>query len=71
MTTPDLAPAPERAAFGIGLATISDADGRVLDVRYPRLGLGWDPAVQRRLGIDGAGTRRRPRRRVPRARRVP
>jgi hypothetical protein len=55
VTTNDQAPTPERAAFGIGLATISDADGRVLDVRYPRLALGWDPAVQRRLGVDGAG----------------
>jgi 2,3,4,5-tetrahydropyridine-2-carboxylate N-succinyltransferase len=55
VSTQDHAPAPERAAFGIGLATLSDADGRVLDVRYPRLGLGWDPAVQRRLGVDGAG----------------
>ena len=55
MTSHVLAPAPERAAFGIGLATIADADGRVLDVRYPRLGLGWDPAVQQRLGTGGAG----------------
>ncbi len=55
MTTKDHAAAPERAAFGIGLATISDADGRVLDVRFPRLGVGWDPAVQSRLGIEGAG----------------
>jgi len=55
VTTQDNAPVPERAAFGIGLATISDTDGRVLDVRYPRLGLGWDPAVQRRLRVDGAG----------------
>jgi 2,3,4,5-tetrahydropyridine-2,6-dicarboxylate N-succinyltransferase len=55
VTSHNLAPAPRRAAFGVGLATIADADGRVLDVRYPRLGLGWDPALQRRLGTDGAG----------------
>jgi 2,3,4,5-tetrahydropyridine-2-carboxylate N-succinyltransferase len=46
---------PERAAFGIGLATISDADGRVLDVRYPRVELGWHPVVQHRIGSSGAG----------------
>lgn len=55
MSTSDSAPIPNRAAFGIGLATISDTDGRVLDVRYPRLGLGWDATIQRRLGIESAG----------------
>ncbi len=55
MTTDNAQPAPPRAAFGVGLATISDADGRVLDVRYPRLGLGWDPAVMRRVGVSGSG----------------
>jgi 2,3,4,5-tetrahydropyridine-2-carboxylate N-succinyltransferase len=49
------AASPQRAAFGVGLATISDVDGRVLDVRYPRLGLGWDPIVQARLGTTGIG----------------
>jgi 2,3,4,5-tetrahydropyridine-2,6-dicarboxylate N-succinyltransferase len=46
---------PTRAAYGIGIATVADADGRVLDVRYPRLGLGWDTAVQRRVGAAGPG----------------
>jgi 2,3,4,5-tetrahydropyridine-2,6-dicarboxylate N-succinyltransferase len=46
---------PERQAFGIGLATISDADGHVLDVRYPRVELGWETVVQRRIGSSGAG----------------
>ncbi|MEO8108022.1 MAG: 2,3,4,5-tetrahydropyridine-2,6-dicarboxylate N-succinyltransferase, partial [Actinomycetes bacterium] len=55
MTTDTFPPAPPRAAFGIGLATVSDADGRVLDVRYPRVGLGWDPLIDSRLGIEGAG----------------
>ena len=55
MTTDATSPVPPRAAFGVGLATISDADGRVLDVRYPRIGLGWDPAVMRRIGVTGAG----------------
>jgi len=46
----------ERGAFGIGFATATDADGRVLDVRYPRLGLGWDPDVMQQLDITGPGT---------------
>jgi 2,3,4,5-tetrahydropyridine-2-carboxylate N-succinyltransferase len=55
VTNHDTQPAPPRAAYGIGLATVSDSDGRVLDARFPRLGLGWDPGVAGRLGIDGAG----------------
>ena len=46
---------PERAAFGVGLATVSDIDGAVLDVRYPRLGLGWAPAVTAIAGASGPG----------------
>jgi 2,3,4,5-tetrahydropyridine-2-carboxylate N-succinyltransferase len=46
---------PDRAAFGVGLATVSDVDGAVLDVRYPRLGLGWDAVVLARTGAFGAG----------------
>ncbi|MCZ3385514.1 MAG: 2,3,4,5-tetrahydropyridine-2,6-dicarboxylate N-succinyltransferase [Actinomycetia bacterium] len=55
MSTHTDAPSPVRAAFGVGLATVSEADGRVLDVRFPRLGLGWDTAVLRRLAVEGAG----------------
>jgi len=39
----------------VGLATVSDADGAVLDVRYPRVGLGWDAAVQAITGAAGPG----------------
>ena len=55
MTSSTTVAPPERAAFGIGLATISDSDGRVLDVRYPRLGLGWDPVVRARVGTTEVG----------------
>ena len=34
----------KRSAFGIGIATVSDADGRVLDVRYPRPNWGGTPS---------------------------
>jgi 2,3,4,5-tetrahydropyridine-2-carboxylate N-succinyltransferase len=44
-----------RSAFGIGLATTVDADGRVLDVRYPRVAMGWDQTVMRRIGVDAEG----------------
>ena len=39
----------------MGLATTADSDGRVLDVRYPRVELGWDNALMRRLGVEAAG----------------
>ncbi|HEX5017908.1 MAG TPA: 2,3,4,5-tetrahydropyridine-2,6-dicarboxylate N-succinyltransferase [Actinomycetes bacterium] len=55
MTTDSSATTPERAAFGIGLATISDNDGRLLDARFPRLELGWDSTVQRRIGVTESG----------------
>jgi 2,3,4,5-tetrahydropyridine-2-carboxylate N-succinyltransferase len=55
VTTAAAATAPDRAAFGIGLATISEVDGRALDVRFPRLQLGWDALTQRQLGIEDAG----------------
>jgi 2,3,4,5-tetrahydropyridine-2-carboxylate N-succinyltransferase len=42
-------------AFGVGLATTADADDRVLDVRYPRVELGWDDSVMRDLGVNGPG----------------
>jgi 2,3,4,5-tetrahydropyridine-2-carboxylate N-succinyltransferase len=54
-STPGSTRAPERAAFGVGLATVSDVDGAVLDVRYLRLGLAWDEQVQAVTGASGAG----------------
>jgi 2,3,4,5-tetrahydropyridine-2-carboxylate N-succinyltransferase len=55
VTSSTTATSPERAAFGVGLATISDSDGRVLDVRFPRLGLGWESIVQTRVGTSEVG----------------
>jgi 2,3,4,5-tetrahydropyridine-2-carboxylate N-succinyltransferase len=37
------------------LATLAESDGRVLDVRFPRVELGWDATVQRRVGASGPG----------------
>jgi 2,3,4,5-tetrahydropyridine-2-carboxylate N-succinyltransferase len=34
---------------------MSDVDGRVLDVRYLKAALGWDPLVQRQTGATGEG----------------
>jgi 2,3,4,5-tetrahydropyridine-2-carboxylate N-succinyltransferase len=48
-------PAPERGAYGVGIATISDTDGSVLDVHYQRLDLGWDATVQKLVDSDGPG----------------
>jgi 2,3,4,5-tetrahydropyridine-2-carboxylate N-succinyltransferase len=55
VTTSTETAAPARPAFGIGLATLTESDGRVLDVRFPRVELGWDAAVQRRVGAAGTG----------------
>ena len=54
MTTAEQ-PAPERGAYGVGIATISDIDGSVLDVHYQRLDLGWDATVQKLVDSDGPG----------------
>jgi 2,3,4,5-tetrahydropyridine-2-carboxylate N-succinyltransferase len=55
VTTTPAAASPERAAFGVGLATISDIDGSVLDVRYPKVALGWDRTLQARVDATGEG----------------
>lgn len=47
-------------AFGIGLATTADSDGRVLDVRYPRVELTTDEALMLQLGLGGTGVREVP-----------
>ena len=44
-----------RPAFGVGIATCVAGDGTVLDVRYPRLGLGWDSDITDRLDVETAG----------------
>ncbi len=56
MTSPTSTP---RAAHGFGIATLTDGAGdagRVLDVWFPRVGLGWDQALGDRLGLDSTGT---------------
>ncbi|PRX92294.1 2,3,4,5-tetrahydropyridine-2,6-dicarboxylate N-succinyltransferase [Allonocardiopsis opalescens] len=44
------------SAWGVGLATIADADGRVLDTFYPRPALGADPGAAAELGLPETGT---------------
>ena len=44
-----------RPAFGVGIATTTDSDERVLAVRYVRLALGWDESVMTRLNIQEGG----------------
>jgi 2,3,4,5-tetrahydropyridine-2-carboxylate N-succinyltransferase len=55
VTATTTASGPARAAFGVGLATLVDADHRVLDVRFPRVELGWDAVVQQRVASQTAG----------------
>ncbi len=48
----------QNGAFGLGLATISEADGRTLDVVFPKPVLGLDPELAAAAGHDGStGTR--------------